>query len=331
MRINHFLVSLAAMASMSLTPTFAQQTNILGDAPQTDKKIFNHLDASITMGSTGLGIDLAMPIGEIVQVRTGFTFFPHYEQTMHFDVLVGEETDKKVQKEKFNKLSAMLKDMMGFEVDRTIDMKGKPTMKNFKLLVDVFPFRNKHWHVTGGVFIGPSTIATAENATYDATSLVSVAVYNQLYDKIIYSYENDEPYMNMGGTDLYASEELYNKFVKYGKMTMHVGNFNDTNEPYRMVPDANNMVSAKIKVNRVRPYLGFGYGGRLFKRNDTYKVSFDCGAMFWGGTPNVITHDGTNLAKDVHDINGKVGRYTRFFKALKVYPVLELRLTRKIF
>lgn len=98
-----------------------------------------------------------------------------------------------------------------------------------------------------------------------------------------------------------------------------------------MEPDENNMVSCKIKANSFRPYLGFGYGGRLSKRSDRNWVSFDCGAMFWGGTPKIITHEGVDLARDVTNIGGKVGRYVDFFKAFKVYPVLEVRFTHRIF
>lgn len=331
-RFGFFVVALLAASC-----AFAQTIEPSGD--KGDKNILNHLDGSVTLGTTGVGVDLAMPIGKMVQVRTGFNFFPHYKQTMHFGVQVGDDTDPTVQDEKFNKLSQTLNEMFAFEVDRNVDMKGKPTMKNFKLLVDVFPFRNKHWHVTTGFYWGPSTVAKAENAAYDATSLVSVAIYNNLYNRVKESWESqisDDPNVipipciSIGGNKIYADESLYNKFMDYGRMGVHVGDYPD-GTPYRMEPDANNMVSCKIKVNNFRPYLGFGYGGKLSNRSDRNWISFDCGAMFWGGTPRVITHDGVDLAKDVKNISGKVGDYVSLFKAVKVYPVLELRLTHRIF
>lgn len=328
-----------ATALLAVSTSFAQvQTT---EKSADERNIFNHLDGSITLGTTGIGVDLAMPVGNIVQVRAGFTFFPHYEQTMNFSVQVGDDTDPTVQNEKFNKLSKTLNEMFAFEVDRDVDMKGKPTVKNFKLLVDVFPFRNKHWHVTTGFYWGSSTIATAENAAYDATSLVSVAIYNKMYERVEASYESYKrflegdpadlvPYIKVGDQELVASEELYNKFKNYGRMGVHIGDYKD-GTPYIMEPDENNMVSCKIKANSFRPYLGFGYGGRLSKRNDRNWVSFDCGAMFWGGTPKIITHEGVDLARDVTNIGGKVGRYVEFFKAFKVYPVLEVRFTHRIF
>lgn len=332
-------------ALLTATLSFAQSADypcVEGSTGnKEDKNILNHLDGSITLGTTGLGVDLAMPIGNRVQVRTGFSFFPHYEQTMHFGVEVGDDSDPAVQDEKFNKLSQTLNEMFAFEVDRNVDMKGKPTMKNFKLLVDVFPFQNKHWHVTGGFYWGPSTVAKAENAAYDGTSLVSVSIYNNLYDRVQASYESIKkmmegdptdpiPYIKINGQEFFAGEDLYNKFQSYGRMGVHLGDKKD-GTPYIMEPDAANMVSCKIKVNSFRPYLGFGYGGKLSNRSDRNWISFDCGAMFWGGTPKVITHDGMNLATDVDNIDGKVGDYVKFFKGVKVFPVLELRLTHRIF
>ena len=71
------------------------------------------------------------------------------------------------------------------------------------------------------------------------------------------------------------------------------------------------------------------------------EISFDCGAMFWGGTPNLVVYhglklpDGTyrdvSLTEDVENIGGKVGSYVKLFKAFKVYPVLSLRVTKRIF
>ena len=91
------------------------------------------------------------------------------------------------------------------------------------------------------------------------------------------------------------------------------------------------MAKASVKVNSFKPYLGIGYGGRLFKKSDDYHVAVDCGLLFWGGTPSIITHDGTDLSKDVENILYRVGDYVDLLKGFKVYPVLNVRFTKTIF
>lgn len=102
-------------------------------------------------------------------------------------------------------------------------------------------------------------------------------------------------------------------------------------EAYRMVPDENSMAKAWAYVNRVKPYLGVGYKGRLLKSEDRWQIGFDAGVLFWGGSPNIVTHDGTSLTKDVRDMHGRVGTYVDILKSFKVFPILNLTLTRRLF
>lgn len=348
--MRKYVIALAAIM-LPIMGTFAQT---FSEPCIPTKEYTKSIDASVTMGTTGVGVDVAVPIGDVVKVRTGFTWMPRFHATMNFGVKVGDkEESQEEQNAKFNKLADMLEEFTGTRVNNSIDMVGTPTMDNFKLLVDVFPFRNKHWHFTTGFYWGPSKIAKAENAVYDGTSLVAVSMYNNLYERVKNSYENFVPYMNMDGQNLIAGKDLYDRFMNYGRMGVTLG-YREDGTPFRLEPDANNNVSATIKVNNFKPYLGFGYGGRLFKNNDTYMVSFDAGVLFWGGTPKIMTNDiykvtfepnedyteavkkeevipGVDLAKDVKHIKGKVGDYVDFFKSFKVYPVVELRLTRRIF
>lgn len=306
-----------------------------------DRQLLNHLTLSLTTGTTGVGLELAMPVTKWVQLRTGFTYMPRFNHTMHFGVQVGDKLESaEEQQSKFDRLSGMLEGFVGQKVDNQIDMIGEPHFDNFKFLADIFPFRNKKWYLTVGFYYGSSTVAKAWNATEDMTSLVAVSMYNSMYDRVCRSYEsvlasmNDpyavpEPYMSFGGTDFYADESLYNSMQYYGRMGVHIADYGD-GTPYRLEPDEVNMVKVEVKTNKFRPYIGFGYGGALSKKDDTYSLSFDCGVMLWGGTPEIITHDGTDLSK-LDNVRGKVGDYVKLIKAFPVFPVLNVRLTRKLF
>lgn len=298
-----------------------------------ENNVFQHLDVSLTCGSTGIGFDLASPIGDYLQLRAGYAFMPHFHHNMTFGVQIDKATDDAT----FNRMADMMESLTGYRVDKYVVMVGEPTFSNAKLLVDVFPFKNnRHWHFTAGVYWGSSQIAEAYNRTEDMHSLMSVGTYNHMYDKAI----NREPLVSVQFRDGYVfyfpddpeyKDEIKKVFLSYGRMGVRVGNHVSDGSPYMMEPDENSMVRATVKTNALKPYLGFGYGGRLFKNSDRYKISFDCGAMFWGGTPSILTHDGTDLAKDVQDINGKVGTYVDLIKGFKVFPVLNVRFTKTIF
>ena len=296
--------------------------------------MFNHLDASVTLGTTGIGFDVSTPVGDYAQLRV--------------DVQVGDKPESKYDanghrvETKFDKMSGVLKQVIGYEVDDQVEMIGRPQYHNLKVLVDVFPFQqDKRWHVTAGFFLGPSKIAETYNATEAMPTLLAVGVYNTFRDKTLASYaEGVDPYgiyppvisidnyYELNDPDVIVP--LAKRFISYGRMGMHVGNYDD-GSAYLMEPGEDGMVKADMKVNAFKPYLGAGYGGRLLKNNDKFHIAVDLGAMFWGGSPRIITHDGTDLTRDVSDISGKVGRYVRLAKTFKVFPVLDVRLVYNIF
>lgn len=358
------IASMLLAGVVSVQAQYTERAKI--ETPKLDKNILNHLDLSVTVGTTGIGFDLAMPVGNYVQIRTGGTFMPHFRYSTDFEV----ETEKGSKKD-LSSIASKLSSYLCLDLRNNVTMTATPSFNNFKLLVDVFPFKNKHWHVTAGFYLGGSTLGTACNAIEDASTLLGVQVFNSLYDRIEAAYESGG---SIEGLGFNLPEKLQNRILSYGRMSIPEGKYahdvyaeadilydhdvidNDMEsetwgevihakgdvkipkgsiihrkgDAYRMTPDENGMVKATAKVNRFKPYLGFGYGGPISKDKNT-SISFDAGLMFWGGTPSFTTHDGTDLINDVEDIPGKVGNYIKLVKAFKVYPVISLRITQKLF
>ena len=339
-----------------------------------EHNIFQHLDVSVTLGTTGIGFDVASPVTEWAQLRLGYEFMPRFTKRMSFEMTINGQParsydeDGNRQETRFDKLRDFMYSFTGFDIDDHVDMIGKPTLNNFKFLVDVFPFKeNKHWHFTAGFYWGASKFAEAVNSTEAMVSLVSAGIYNKMYtsaingDPLITFDPNQFP--TLSGVGIEMPPQVRQKFIDYGDMGFAVGYFshditdadgnvlvskmmvdskgNTVQRPYIVEPDEDGMVRATATSNSFKPYLGFGYGGNLLKKRDDWKISFDCGAMFWGGTPNLVVYhglklpDGTyrdvSLTEDVENIDGKVGTYVDLFKAFKVYPVLSLRVTKRIF
>ena len=330
-----------------------------------EHNIFQHLDLSVSAGTTGIGIDLASPIGEYFQLRAGFDYMPRFTAKMKFDVMIGDQPARQYDangnriETSFDRMQVMLHDFTGVTADDHVDMIGKPTMNNVKLLLDFFPFKNnKHWHVTAGFYWGPSKFAEAVNSTESMNSLIALSIYNNLYDKsyihingdengnhppqyILQVPDPDDPDGKMMPVSL--DPQIEQRILAFGRMGFHLGDYArdiyDSNgnllhakgDPYIMEGDDNNMVKVTAKSNSFKPYLGIGYRGRLVKNRDDWKISVDAGVMFWGGKPDLYLHDGINLTKDVKNVKGQVGTYVDMFNAFKVYPVLSLRITKNIF
>ena len=343
---NHLLMTFAVSALSMNAQTTLQLSgeNAVGGS---FKGLSGKYDIGITLGTTGVGVDFAMPVVNQLRLRTGFSFEPRFEVPMTFTIQVGD--DPATSERKFNRMSTMLESLTGNHVVNYAMIKGNATMWNFSLLADFYPLKNnKHWRVTGGVYIGPSVVAEAVNKTESMPSLMGVDIYNNMYNKLHGVSRKDLPGIKLidfgeGYEGVFTDPELLLKLQKRldnaGRMGIHLGTYThdvvDENgqvihhqgDEYVMEPNNEHMVTAEMKVNAVKPYLGFGYDGRLVKNNDLLHVSVDAGVMFWGGKPSLKTHDGTDLVNDVEGIKGKVGRCVDLVSKLSVFPVLNVRFS----
>ena len=291
-------------------------------------KPFDNLSVSASAGTMGLSIEAQTQVNDWMNVRAGLSWMPKLSTSMGFGVQVGEEEEQKYDENgnrvetTFDKMAAYMKDITGYEIDDRVDMDCKVTFVNAKVFVDFLPFTNKDWHLTAGFFWGSKSVGRACNSIEDMTTTLGVGIYNTMYDKIA----NYEPIF--GGISL--PPETQDKIYEAGRMNMHVGDFKSDGKPYMMVPGEDGTVRAKAKVNSFKPYLGFGWNHTM-KAAPEWKYGFDAGLVFWGGVPNVTTHDGTSLTHDVKNLEGRVADVISFAKGLPVYPLVEFKISRKIF
>lgn len=305
--------------------------------------VFNTIEIAANIGTTGLGLEIASPMTEWAKLRAGVDWMPQFTIPMSFGLenyMDGQINDK------FDRVQGMMYEISGMTIDKKIEMESKPTMTTFRLLVDIYPFKNnRHWHFTAGFFLGGNSVGKSINKMQEMPSLLSLNMYNRFYEQYSdipteneevfqeYIMENQISFPILGeqyidpDPDSPEFQFYYNKihtFQSYGRLGVHVGDYKD-GRPYMMMPDKDGTVSAKAKVNRFRPYVGFGYGGAL-SRDGKWQASFDAGVQFWGGAPKVTTHDGTVL-NDLINLRGKVGTYMDLMKAIPVYPTIDFRIS----
>lgn len=360
------------------------------------KNILNHMDVGVNVGTMGVGVDVAVPVGNYVRVRAGYHYMPRFTINSDFPVetrsgngsvtdFVGEETNVSDLQERISRIERRL-DNMGVDLntpeysktkalldyynamspeDRNntvvsdkVAMGLRPSMHQFKLLVDVMPFRNnKHWSFTTGIFVGPSVVGDACNMDKETLALMTISAYNELY---ILSCQGNLP----NGNHISSLEER-------GVAGFNLGRFKDGNLAI-MVPDKDNKARAEMEVSKVRPYIGFGYNTHL-SRNKRWQLNVDAGVMFLCGAPKVyvdnvysinednidfdkygdidlcenfdIIHpneSGTDyivdtplshidLIRDVKGIPGKVGDFVDVASKFKVYPNAAVTFSYRLY
>ncbi|MDE6637481.1 MAG: hypothetical protein K2K32_04500 [Muribaculaceae bacterium] len=322
-----FIILVTSLLILPLSAS-AQQASGLKALTQkmNEHGVFNKVEIAANIGTTGLGLEIASPITEWTKLRAGVDWMPQFTVPMTFGM--ESYVDGQINN-KFDKIQDLMHKFTGLTIDKEIKMDSKPTMTTFRLLVDVYPFKaNKHWHFTAGFFLGGDCAGKSINKMEEMPSLLALNVYDRLYRKATSEdFVDDiiaEPIFGDFYIDPLVAMELQEKLLGLGRLGVHVGDYKD-GTPYMMMPDKDGTVSAKAKVNRFRPYVGFGYGGAL-SADGKWQASFDAGVQFWGGVPKVTTHDGTVL-NDLVNLRGKVGDYMDMMKLIPVYPTIDFRIS----
>ena len=261
----------------------------------TDKNIFNHMDLGVNIGTVGIGIEVAVPVSNYVRIRAGYNYMPRFSLHANFPIEtrnggIGKylEKIKNVDIEKkaaeigvdlnqpeFRQYKEMADKFSNVERKDNVTMNLKPNMHQFKFLVDVLPFVNKHWNFTAGFFVGNSDIGDAKNQDKETLLLEAVNAYNQLYIN----------YCQHGIGDNIYYDKLDDIFYKNGIAGIPLGYFANGNKAM-MVPDKDGTVRAEMKITKVRPYVGFGYNTHL-SRNKKWNLHVDAGVLFLCGKPKV--------------------------------------------
>lgn len=261
---------------------------------------FHKLELGVSVGSTGIGLDLALPVNDYLRVRSGITYFPGFRARSSFveELMVKEEDteDEIARKKRMEAMMTFMSEFSDCDVDNVVDMIVQPTFVNFKLLVDVFPFRNnKHWYGTVGFYVGPSRIIKAENSTEDAATLVAAKLYNKIYKYVAYDEALPNiPISGIGNQNfdaiLGSHQDMKDKMLQYGPIGVPLGLYKDGSGAAIMIPDNQGMAKVNIKTNAFRPYVGIGYKTELSK-DKRFLFNLNAGALIWGGTPKMLAEN----------------------------------------
>ncbi len=147
---------------------------------------FNHVDAAVNVSTSGVGFDIASPMGSWASLRVGGHWRPFvkYDATFNFDVAEGLSSSE--SNSRFEQMADIMKALTGKTPTRSVAVEGDMRMNNFKLLVDFFPIKDNHrFRVTAGFYYGNKSLIDARNSAASALDLQAVNIYNTLYKRAL--------------------------------------------------------------------------------------------------------------------------------------------------
>lgn len=249
-RPKRLCMAIVAAIAMALSALPVQAQNRVDEFG-----IFDHMSLGLTLGTTGVGLDLAAPVTDYLQVRAGYNFFSgfKYKEDVNYRSLANPTNGK-------------------------IEIEGTNYMGTGHLLLDVYPFRDYTFHATAGFYIGTDEVVEIENTT------------------------------PVRGIERGAG-------VVIGDYLIHF--------------DANGIAHGNIKVNKFRPYVGIGFGRSVPRKR--FGVSGDFGVQFWGKPKVYEKQAGGDVELKKENLGDEGSKYYEVISKISVWPVLNLRLTYRIF
>jgi hypothetical protein len=276
--MKHLFITCAVLLSLCTT------------AKAQDKNMFNHLSVGVTAGTPGIGVDVAAPVGDYVQLRAGVSFMPKFNIKKTFSI--NENLLPTEVADYFEELQDV------YNIPEEVEVKGYPSLTTGKILADVYPFKSSSFHVTGGFYFGGSAVASIENQT-DLT-----CIYNANRDINVYNRRVEAGNIPGGTVQKLIGVEF---------------------DDYLLTADESGKVKCDIKAWAVRPYLGIGFGRAVPK--NTVGFMFELGCQFWG-SPKVYNNNEQLSAGDLDNEDGS--NVLKTISKISVYPVMNFRICCRV-
>ncbi len=253
-----------------------------------DSGILSHYSLSVGVGTTGFTADLGTMLGNHIGLRGGIDYMPKINYNDELDLSHVFE-DYHIDP---NNLPGGV-DIS--DIPTKVDLRG--TLDNFTghALLDLYPSSTGDFHFTVGAYYADK-------------------------ERVIYACNKEEGALIMV-SDFNARRGIFAVVPdSYGLVTARMGK-------YDLMPDDNGNANAYVKVNRIRPYAGIGFGRTV--PSSHLDCQFDLGAYFWG-TPKV--HDGVSGQQlSAEDAEGEDHGIIKVINKISVFPVLTLRISGRLF
>ena len=283
------------------------------------QEAFEHMGASVELGTTGLGINISLPVvTDHLIISAGYNF-PSISINKSIDVgngYVNQQIDKVKEAISLYNQAAPLLSLKPIEgsVERIskldAEAKAKVNCGNFKLMLQYYPTTQSSFYISAGAFIGNGEMGSISGQiSQDVWDIYKQAVaINNLLPK--------------------TPIEVGGKHIGYVKEIDEAVRFNIGERTFHIRPEDNGHIGAQLKVQKVKPYIGVGFGSSVpIKRRVGFQMEI---GAYYQGKPTLesaqeVPYDIEAMWQDdLADIKDMVEKITW-------YPQLTFRITGRLF
>ncbi len=277
----HILV----IAFLYSTSLFAQSDAFINNGP------FKHLAIGLSLGSGGVGLDVATTLSDHFQARLGGEFMPA--------MTIGANV-------RTNDVGGVIVDGDGNQINLNYDMTfdAEPHISAANIIIDYYPFKKNSFHISFGAYLGRNKI-TAINDSFQEEIDDLKAVYE-------YNHTPDENGKLPSPVGIQMGEYLLEP-DKNGRVNASF-DATQTFQPYIGIGIGKSVPTYKL--SKSTPY------------NKRVGYMLEIGARFWG-TPKITCNDVVIDTKTLSDKGEAKMLHT--LTSLPFYPVIKLRISGKIF
>lgn len=276
------------------------------------QEAFNSLSFGVELGTSGVGVELALPVvTDHIVVKAGFN-------APSLALNLGFTADSGVINQTIDDFNGQITSL-GLDASDMVSTRFSDINLNFspiinfstaKVLVELYPFKKSSFHFTIGAYYGMgdnlvnTTISTGKNTWSEYEALCAEM------ERINAKYAGNPDYV-VYDTDL---------------------EFNIAGHTFGVKEDGGaGTIAVDFPVSKVRPYLGLGFGRSA--PDSHVGLQFDLG-LWYHGIPSIVSDNEMPYNPEAYDITSAIPMLDMVLKYKEVvvfYPQITLRLIYKIF
>ena len=273
------------------------------------QQAFKSLSIGFEAGTTGIGVELAIPIVTDHLVLTGGLTAPSFSYPLSFSMDM-TAANNAIDDANIRLAEAGVPERLNTRFsDAVIEANPVINLSSAKLMLEYYPFKKSSFHFTAGAFMG-------------------------MGERFLYSdiYVDDNTFSNIKQLDgeMQAIQQKYGEHAEIGEVELPSMRFSAFGETYELQEKSGKLgMEAELAIAKIRPYFGLGFGRSMPKGHLGFQLDL---GVWYHGSPSLESSQKVEFDPEATDLTAGIPLLEKYSLAQAIlYPSLSLRLIYRIF